>query len=84
MLTHIIPISSARANLFTIAQDTIESHQPVTLTSKKGNVVLMSEDDYKAMLEALYLTSIPGLVDYVKKGRKEPKEKLSKRDDLPW
>lgn len=84
MSTHIIPISSARANLFNLAQDTIESHQPITLTSKKGNVILMSEEDYKAMMETLYLISIPGVVKDVKKGRKEPKEKLSKRSDLPW
>lgn len=84
MTTHIVPISSARSNLFTLAQSTIESHQPITLTSKHGNVVLMSEEDFKAMQETLYLTSIPGLIEDVKVGRKTPKNKLSKRDELPW
>lgn len=84
MTTHIVPISSARSHLFTLAQETIESHQPITLTSKHGNVVLMSEEDFKAIQETLYLTSVPGLVDDVKSGRKTPKNKLSKRDELPW
>lgn len=84
MTTHIVPISSARSNLFTLAQTTIESHQPITLTSKHGNVVLMSEEDFKAMQETLFLASIPGLVKDVKAGRKTPKNKLSKRDELPW
>lgn len=84
MSSHIIPISSARANLFSLAQDTIDSHQPITLTSKKGNLVLMSEEDYKAMLETLYLSSIPGVVEDVKSGRRESKAKKSKRDKLAW
>ena len=84
MTTHIFPISSARSNLFSLAQATIESHQPITLTSKHGNVVLMSEEDFKAIQETLYLMSMPGLVEDVKAGRKTPKNKMAKRDELPW
>ncbi len=84
MTTHIVPISSARSNLFSLAQSTIESHQPITLTSKHGNVVLMSEEDFKAIQETLYLMSIPEVVEDVKAGRKTPKNKMAKRDELPW
>lgn len=83
MTTHIVPISSARSNLFSLAQSTIESHQPITLTSKHGNVVLMSEEDFKAIQETLYLMSIPEVVEDVKTGRKTPKNKMAKRDELP-
>lgn len=80
----ILPISSARSDLFNIAQTTIETHEPVIMTSKHGNVVLLSEEDFKSIQETLYLQSIPGLVDDVKKGREEKEEDLSGRDDLPW
>ncbi len=80
----ILPISSARSNLFTLAQETIDSHEPITLTTKHGNVILLSEDDFKAMQETVYLQSIPGLVEDVKAGRKSPKKDLSTRDKLPW
>jgi antitoxin YefM len=80
----ITTISSARTNLFTIAQETIESHEPVIMTSKHGNVVLLSEEDFKAMQETLYLQSIPNVVADVHKGREEPKNKLAVRKDLPW
>jgi PHD/YefM family antitoxin component YafN of YafNO toxin-antitoxin module len=44
----------------------------------------MSEEDFKAIQETLYLLSIPGVVEDVKSGRKTPKNKLAKRDELPW
>jgi antitoxin YefM len=80
----IMTISSARTNLFTIAQETIESHEPVIMTSKHGNVVLLSEEDFKAIQETLYLQSIPKLVEDLQTGRNEPKNKLGTREDLPW
>ena len=81
---NIIPISSARSHLFSLAQAVIESHKPITLTSKLGNVVLLSEDDFNAIQETLFLLSIPNMVEDLKIGRKTPKNKLSKRDELPW
>lgn len=80
----IITISRARSNLFNIAQTAIETHEPVIMTGKHGNVVLLSEEDFKAIQETLYLQSIPGLTEDVREGRKEQKEDLGTRDDLPW
>jgi len=81
---NIMPISSARANLFNVAQTAIDTHEPVVITSKHGNVVLISEEDFKAIQETLYLQSIPNFVKEVREGLEEPKEDLGTRDDLPW
>jgi len=80
----ILPISSARAKLFTLAQTTIDSHEPVFMSTKHGNVVLLSEEDFSAIQETLYLQSIPNLVEDLKAGRKTPKKDLATRDQLPW
>lgn len=78
----VIPISTARKSLFSLAQAVTESHEPIILTSKKGNVVLISEEDFRSTQETLYLYSIPRLLEDVKKGRKTPKNKLKHREDL--
>lgn len=80
----IMPISTGRENLFNLAQSVIESHEPVILTGKKGNIVILSEDDFKSIQETLYLHSIPNLIEDVKEGRKTPKAELATRKDLPW
>ena len=80
----IMPISTGRENLFSLAQSVIETHEPVTLTGKKGNIVILSEDDFKSIQETLYLHSIPNLVDDIKEGKNTPKTDLITRQDLPW
>jgi PHD/YefM family antitoxin component YafN of YafNO toxin-antitoxin module len=80
----IVPISSARAKLFALAQTTIVSHEPVFMTSKHGNVVLLSEEDFRAIQETVHLQSIPNLVEEVKAGRKASKKNLATRHQLPW
>lgn len=77
-------ISSARADLFNVVQTAIDSHEPVVITSKNGNVVLISEEDFRAIQETLYLQSIPNLVKDVKEGSAASKDELASRDDLPY
>lgn len=79
----VVTISAARSNLFKIVQNAIESHEPVIMTGKHGNVVLLSEEDFKSIQETLHLQTIPHLVEDVKKGRKQ-KSGLKTRKDLPW
>jgi len=57
----IVNATNARANFYKIVDETLRFSEPTIITSKKGNVVMLSEDDYKAMEETLYLTSIPGM-----------------------
>ena len=80
----IVSISYARDDLFSIVRNTIDSHEPVRITSRHGNVVLLAEEDFKAIEETLYLQSIPGLMEDVKKGRKARRKDLFTRDQLPW
>lgn len=65
-------ISEAREKLFKIAQTTLETHEPVMISSKKQRLVLMSGDDYNAMQETFYIQSIKGLEKSILKGLKEP------------
>jgi len=74
--------SQARANLFKLVEHTAVSHDPIYIVGKHNKAVLLSEEDYRAMLETLYIISIPGMKDSLLKARKEPLEKFS--DEIDW
>lgn len=77
-----VTISEARQNLFKLVDQASLSHEPITITGKRNNAVLVSEDDWRAMQETVYLLSIKGMRDSIKKGLKTPVSKCSKT--LKW
>ena len=60
--------TKARADLYKIIDQTNTSHRPVTITGKRHNVVMISEEDWNAIQETLYLSGIPGMRDSIVKG----------------
>ena len=78
----VLNASDARANLYRLIDQTNESHEPVIISGKRNNAVLVSEEDWKSIQETLYLVSIPGMRESILAGMKEPLEESSK--DLDW
>jgi len=74
--------SKARSKLYRLIDETALSHQPVIISGKRTQAVLLSADDWKAIQETLYLLSIPGMRESIRKGLKTPVEKCAK--DLKW
>ena len=74
--------SAARNNLYKLIDETSESHVPITIVGNRSRAVLVSESDWKAIQETLYLQSIPGMKESILDGAKEP---LSECDTkLDW
>ena len=78
----ILNATEARSKLYGLIDETTNSHQPIVITGKRGNAVLISEDDWNAINETLYLLSVPGLRESLIEGMKEPISKCSK--ELDW
>ena len=74
--------SEARANLYRLIDQTTESHQPIVISGKRGDAVLVSAEDWAAIQETLYLLSVPGMRESIKQGMEEPSEACSK--ELDW
>ena len=64
-------ISVLRKNLFSSIDNVIEYNDSITVSTKNGNAVIISEAEYNAMLETIYLVSQKGLVEKIKEGEKE-------------
>lgn len=60
--------TEARKNLYQLVDSVAASHAPVQITGKSNNAVLVSEDDWNAIQETLYLVSIPGMRDSIRQG----------------
>jgi antitoxin YefM len=63
---NILTASQARSDIYRLIDQAAESHQPIVITGKRSNAVLVSEEDWSAIQETLYLLAIPGLRESVK------------------
>lgn len=62
--------SQARENLFKLIDKTAEAHEPVCITGRRNKAILMSEEDFRAIQETLYLLSVPGMRESLLEGKK--------------
>ena len=78
----ILTASEARANLYRLIDQTAESHQPIFISGKRTGAVLLSEEDWTAIQETLFLLSVPGMRESIKDGMAEPLEQSA--TELNW
>lgn len=76
-----IKATTARSQLYQLIDNTRTSHEPIHITGKRGNAVLVAEEDWNAIQETLYLLSIPNMGESIKEGLETPFENCSKAID---
>ena len=64
-----VTATEARQNLFKLVRKSVKGHVPVKITSKEGDAVLVSEEDYEGLLETLELLSVPGMRKSIQEAR---------------
>jgi prevent-host-death family protein len=77
-----ITATEARKLLYKLLDEVADSHEPVQITGKRGNAVLLAEEDWRAVQETLYLLSVPGMRESIREGMKTPVEKCD--EELDW
>ena len=75
-------ISSARQELYKIASSCIKYNDIVNISTKEGNVIMLSEDDYNSLIESLYLAGIKNVYEDIEEAVKTPTDELIKK--APW
>jgi len=78
----VLTASDARANLYRLIDQAAQSHEPILIAGKRSSAVLVSEEDWKAMQEAMYLLSVPGMRESIRGAMAEPLAKSAK--DIRW
>jgi prevent-host-death family protein len=60
--------TEARTKLYSLIDEATATHKPITITGKRGNAVLLAEEDWNAINETLFLLSIPGMRESIREG----------------
>jgi len=76
-----IKATDARAKLYRLLDEVAESHEPVVITGKRSNAVLVSEDDWRSIQETLHLLSVPGMRESIREGMETPVGECSEEPD---
>ena len=79
---NILNATEARSKLYRLIDETAETHEPIVITGKRSNAVLISEEDWNAISETMFLLSIPGMRESIKEGLDEKLSDCSK--ELDW
>ena len=74
--------TEARSNLYNLIDETAQTHQPIVITGKRGNAVLLSEDDWNSINETLFLLSVPGMRESIREGMETNLDDCDQ--DLDW
>jgi len=77
-----ISASEARANLYRLIDEAASSHQPLLISGKRNKAVLISEEDWEAIQETLFLLSVPGMRESIREGMATPVDECA--EDLDW
>lgn len=77
-----ITATEARRRLYTLLDEVAESHDPVQIAGKRSSAVLVSEDDWRAIQETLYLQAIPGMRESIVEGMQTPADECD--EDPGW
>ncbi len=79
-----IPVTKARQDLFNIINDTIAHDEPIQITAKTGNAIIISEVEWKGLMETLHLLSIPGMKEKLTEGKNTPVADCISLEEIQW
>ncbi len=77
-----ISATEARRSLYRLLDEVTLSSQPVQVTGKRSSVVIVSERDWRALEETVYLMSVPGMAESIRNGMATPLENCI--EELDW
>lgn len=77
-------ITNFRKNIFGMLEQTIKFNEPVNISTKEGNAVILSEEDYNGLIETVYINSIPHLKTKIVEGLNTPLEECVSENEVEW
>ena len=81
-MTKVMSVSQVRSNIYNIMDETSQTHEPILITGKRNNVVMLSQEDWNAIEETLFLNNIPSLVSSIQESMHDPDSEFS--DTVEW
>ena len=77
-------VTNLRKDLYNTLDEVIKYDESIKISTKNGNVVIMSDEEYRGLIETVYLLSIPSLADDLRKAAKADDEELIPEEEVNW
>ncbi|RXJ69333.1 prevent-host-death family protein [Halarcobacter ebronensis] len=81
-MTRIMSVSQVRKDIYNVMDETAQTHEPILITGKRNNVVMLSQEDWNAIEETLYLNSIPNMASSIQESMIADDSEFS--EDIEW
>jgi len=81
-MTKVMSVSQVRADIYNVMDETAKTHEPILITGKRNNVVMLSQEDWNAIEETLYLNTIPNMVSSIQEAINAPDSEFS--ETIEW
>jgi PHD/YefM family antitoxin component YafN of YafNO toxin-antitoxin module len=83
-LMHNTNVTTFRKNIFSMLEQTVKYNEPVNISTKDGNAVVISEEDYRGLMETLHLVTLPGMKEKLQEGQQTPLSDCLGEDEVDW
>ena len=77
-------ITNFRKDIYRLLENAIKYNEPINISTKNGNAVVLSEEDYNNLIETLYISSIPKLKEELIKRKNSSNDDFVKEDEVDW
>lgn len=79
-----INVTNFRKDIYTLLEQTINFNEPINISTKNGNAVVLSEEDYNSLMETVYIMSVPGLKDEILKRANDDENEFVSEEEVEW
>lgn len=79
-----VNITSFRKDIYKLLENAIKYNEPINVSTKNGNAIILSEEDYNSLIETLYIESIPGLKKEILERASDSEDEFVSEDEVEW
>ncbi|HBC85185.1 MAG TPA: prevent-host-death protein [Clostridiales bacterium] len=79
-----VNITSFRKDIYKLLDNTIKYNEPINVSTKNGNAIILSEEDYNSLIETLYIESVPGLKKEILERANDSEDEFVSEDEVEW
>lgn len=79
-----INVTNFRKDIYELLEQTIKFNEPINISTKNGNAVVLSEEDYNGLMETVYLLSIPNMKEKLIEGKNTSEDECLTEDEVEW
>ena len=79
-----VNVTNFRKDIYELLEQTIKFNEPINISTKNGNAVVLSEEDYRGLMEKVYLLNIPNMKEKLLEGKNTPIEECLTEEEVEW